>query len=125
MHSHEIQDKTHPLTVSQTCQAKLGMTKRVRDGSITLDDDDAQSLEVFQQVETGLFMIGIEYLIRDEYVCNPLLNDLVIDLDDESDDNSVARDSEQSIFPMFSHMRWSMLAVVNFRGVCFRLIRLS
>ena len=24
-----------------------------------------------------------------------------------------------------SHMRWSMLLVVNFRGVCFRLIRLS
>ena len=38
--------KTIPLLMSQACQAKLGMTKRVRDGSITLDDHDAQSLEV-------------------------------------------------------------------------------
>ena len=34
VHSHEIPEKTHPLLVSQACQAKLGMTKRVRDGSI-------------------------------------------------------------------------------------------
>ena len=46
VHSHEILEKTHPLLVSEACQAKLGMTKRVRDGSITVDDDDAQSLEV-------------------------------------------------------------------------------
>ena len=46
VHSHEIPEKTHLLSVSQACQAKLGMTKRVRDGSITLDDYDAQSLEV-------------------------------------------------------------------------------
>ena len=37
VHSHEILKKTHLLLVSQACQAKLGMTKRVRDGSITLD----------------------------------------------------------------------------------------
>ena len=56
VHSHETPEKTHPLLVlSQACQAKLGMTKRVRDGSITLDDDEAQSLEVARQVETGLF----------------------------------------------------------------------
>ena len=46
VHSHEIPDKTHPLLVCQACQATLGMTERVRDGSNTLDDDDAQSLEV-------------------------------------------------------------------------------
>ena len=46
VHSHEIPEKTHPLSVSQVCQAKLGMTKRVRDGSITPDDYAAQSLEV-------------------------------------------------------------------------------
>ena len=39
--------------MSQACQAKLGMTKSVRDGSITLDDYDAQSLEVARQVGTG------------------------------------------------------------------------
>ena len=55
------------------------MTKRVREGSITLDDYEAQSLEVARQVGTGLFMIRIDHLIRDDYVCNPLLNDLVID----------------------------------------------
>ena len=43
LHSHEIPEKTLHLLVSQACQAKLGMTKRVRDGSITLDDCDAQS----------------------------------------------------------------------------------
>ena len=43
VHSHEIQEKTHPLLLSQSRQAKLGRTKRVRDGSITLDDYDAQS----------------------------------------------------------------------------------
>ena len=53
VHSHEIPEKTHPLLVFQACQAKLGMTKRVRDGSITLDDYDAQSLEVARQVGTG------------------------------------------------------------------------
>ena len=41
VHSHEIPEKTHCLLVSQECQAKLGITKRVRDGSITLDDYDA------------------------------------------------------------------------------------
>ena len=49
VHSHEIPEKTHPLLVSQACQAKLGMTNRVRYGSITLDDYDAQSLEVARQ----------------------------------------------------------------------------
>ena len=33
VHSHENPEKTHPLLVSQACQAKLSMTKRVRDGS--------------------------------------------------------------------------------------------
>ena len=56
MHSHEILEKTHPLLVSQACQAKLGTAKRVRDGSITLDDCDAHSLEVVRQVGTGLFV---------------------------------------------------------------------
>ena len=36
-----------------------------------------------RQVVTGLFMIGIDQVIRDDCACNPLLNDLVIDPDDE------------------------------------------
>ena len=50
VHSHEIPEKTHSLLVSKACQAKLGITKRVRDGAITLDDYDAESLEVARQV---------------------------------------------------------------------------
>ena len=55
------------LLVSLACQAKLGMTKRVCDGSITLDDCDAQSLEVARQVGTGLFMIRIHHLIYNDH----------------------------------------------------------
>ena len=72
------------------------MTKRVRDGSMTLDDYDAQSLEVVRQVVTGLFMSTIDHVIRDDKASNPLLNDFVIDFDDEPGVNSVARDSDQS-----------------------------
>ena len=63
VHSHEILEKTHPLLVSQACEAKLGVTKRVRDGSTTLDDYDAQSLEVVRRVVTGLFLIRVDHLI--------------------------------------------------------------
>ena len=62
VHSHEIPDKTHPLLLPQACQAQLGMTQRVREGAIALDDNDAQSSEVAQQVGTGLFMIRIDHL---------------------------------------------------------------
>ena len=111
VHSHEGPEKTHPLQVSQACQAKLGMTKRVGDGSITLDDYDAQSLEVARQVGTDLFMIRIDHLKYNDYVCNPLLNDLVIDFDDEPGIDSTARDSDQSKFPdCFTH------AMVNVRS---------
>ena len=96
VHSHEIPEKTHLLLVSQACQAKLGMTKRVREGSITLDDYDAQSSEVARLVGTRLFMIRIDHLIRDEYVCNPLLNDLVIDVVGDPGVDNVARDSDRS-----------------------------
>ena len=110
VHSHEIPEKTHLLLLSQACQAKLGMTKRVRDGSIALADYDAQSLDVARQVGTGLFMIRID-LIYNDYVCNPYLNDLVIDLDDEPGIDSSARDSDQSNSPdCFTH------AMVNVRG---------
>ena len=32
VHLHEISEKTHLLILSQACQQKLGMTKRVREG---------------------------------------------------------------------------------------------
>ena len=41
VHSHDITEKTHPLFVSQACQVKLGMTRRVRDA---LDGHDAQKI---------------------------------------------------------------------------------
>ena len=96
MHSHEIPEKTHLLLRSQACQAKLGMAKRVCDGSITLDDYGAQLLEVARQVGTGLFMIRTDHLIYNDHVCNPLLNDLVIGFDDEPGIDSTARDSDLS-----------------------------
>ena len=95
------------------------MTKRVRDGSITLDDYDAQSLEVARQVGTGLFMIRMDHLIYNDCVGNPLLNDLVIVFDDEPGIDSTARDSDQSNFHRLFHtMRWVMIAVVRFRDDC-------
>ena len=56
------------------------MTPSVRDGSATLDDYDAQSLEVARQVGTGMFVIRIDHLIRDDYASNPLLNKLGIEI---------------------------------------------
>ena len=58
------------------------MTKRVRDGSITLDDYDEQSLEVVRQVGTGLFVIRIDHLIYIDFC--------------ELGVNSAVRDSDQS-----------------------------
>ena len=101
------------------------MTKRVREGSITLDDYDAQSFEAARQVGTGLFMIRIDHLIRDDYVCNSLLNDLVIDFADDHDVNNVARDSDRSnSCDCFTHAMVKARCR-EFRGVCFRLTRLS
>ena len=58
-------------------------------------------------------------------MCNLLLNDLVIDLDDDLVDHSLARDSDQSASSdCFTHAMVNV-PFVNFRGVCFGLIRLS
>ena len=75
------------------------MTRRVRDGSITLDDYDAQSLKVARQVGTGLFITRIDHLICNDYMCNPLLKDLTSDVDDEPGIDSTARDSDQTNSP--------------------------
>ena len=50
--------------------------------------------KLLEKMGTGLFMIGIDHMIRDDRACNPLLYDLVINLDDESGVNSLARDSD-------------------------------
>ena len=94
--SHEILEQTHPLLVPQACQEKSGMTQRVRDGSMTLDDYDAQSLEVARQVGPGLFVVRIDHLTYDDNASNPLLDDLVIDFDDEPGVSGPDGDSDQS-----------------------------
>ena len=87
------------------------MTKRVRDGLNTLDGYEAQSLEVVRQVGTGLFMIRNDHLIYNDYVRNPLLDALIIDVDDETGIDSTARDSDQTnSVDCFTH------AMVNVRG---------
>ena len=88
------------------------MTKRVRDGSITLDDKDAQSLEVARQ-ETGLFMIRIDHLIL--ISSSTLTMNLVL--------TARLEILTKRILPIVSHMRW-LFAVVRFQGMCFRLIRM-
>ena len=93
--------------------------------AITLDDHDAQSLEVARQVGTGLFIIWMDHLMHDDCVCNPLLNDLVIDLDDDPGFDSTARGLDQ---PCSSDCY--TLAVVNdscreFPRSVLRLTRLS
>ena len=56
-------------------------------------------------------MIRIGNLTYNDYVRNPLLNDLVTDFDDEPGIDSTARDSDQSNSPdCFTH------AMVNVRG---------
>ena len=49
--------KTLLLLLSQACQARLGMTKRVREGSITLNDHDSQSLDVDHCSRLGLTIL--------------------------------------------------------------------
>ena len=67
------------------------MTKREREGSITNDDYDSQSLEVARQVGSELFT-------------NLLLDDLVIDSGSKPDVNNVARGSDQPCCPdCFTH----------------------
>ena len=111
-HSHEIPKKDTSFVTVPGVSGKARMTKRVRDGSITLDDYDGQSLEVVRQVGTGLFIIGIDHLIYDDCVCNPLLNDF---LSSTSTTNLVLTArleiQRKKILPIVSHMQWSI-----FRG---------
>ena len=51
---------------------------------------------LFDRLGLEFLRFRIDHLIRDEFACNPLLSDLVIDLDDEPDVNNVTRGSDQS-----------------------------
>ena len=90
----------------------------MRDGSITLDDYEAQSLEVARLVGLGLFMIWIDHMIYDDQILSSTLTTnlvLTTRLEIQTD----------RILPIVSHMRWSMFAVARFREMCSRPIPLS
>ena len=81
-----------------------GMSSKTRNDEtwITIDDYDSQSLEVARQVGTGMFTIRIDHFVHDDYVCNLLLDDLVIDV--KPDVNNVARGPHQPCSPdCFTH----------------------
>ena len=79
--------------LSQACQARLGMTKRVRKRSITIDD--SQLSEVARQAGIRLFAIRIDHIVHDDHVCNFLLDDLVTDSGAKPDVKNVARGPDQ------------------------------
>ena len=60
--SHEMDAGDHVLLLSQSIQAKFGMIKNARSGSICLQDYEHQELEVVRMAKTGLFMIRIDHL---------------------------------------------------------------
>ena len=66
--SHEIADKSHPMLLSQTAQAKFGFIKNIRRGTLTLEDYANQGSEVARQKGTGLFMVRIDHLDLGEYL---------------------------------------------------------
>ena len=58
--------------------------RRVRDGTITLDDHAGQNLEVVRQSGTGLFMIRSDHLFFSDFYTNPPLNGLILEHDPSS-----------------------------------------
>ena len=56
----------HPMLLSQSAQAKLGMVKDVREGIIIMKDYQGNRLEVVRQAKTGLFMTRIDRLPKIE-----------------------------------------------------------
>ena len=87
------------MLLSQACEARLGMTKRLREGSITIDDYDSQPLEVVRQPWTRLSTMRIDHFVHDDYVCNFPLDDLVIDSGAQPNVNNVARGPDQRCSP--------------------------
>ena len=68
--------------------------ERVREGSIAIDD--SQVLEVARQVVTRLYTIRIDHSVHDDFVCNFLLDDLVINCGSKLDVNHIARGPVQA-----------------------------
>lgn len=66
--SREIRGATHPLLLSQSVQAKLGFTRFVRNGTVTMDGYMNRSLKMARQAKTGPFMIRIDHLFVEDYV---------------------------------------------------------
>ena len=62
--SHEIPDAKHPMLLSQSAQAKIGMVKNMRKGVIMIEDY-GEEIEVVRLVGTELFMIRIDHLDLD------------------------------------------------------------
>ena len=93
-HSLEIPKKPHPLLLSQPCRARLGMTKRAREGSIALA----------RQVGTELFMIWIDHLIHDDFVIlsSILVLSLMLTMLLEAQTNRVLL--------IVLHVQWSIIA---------------
>ena len=81
--SHETEpgpgNRPHPLLLSQTVQARLGLTKSARYGKVTLDDYNDHSLEVAREQGTGLFMIRIDHLSPEQFRHLPI-RDLLSEL---------------------------------------------
>ncbi len=67
MDSHELPTADHPMLISQSVQARLGMIRDIRNGIIWLQDSDNQTLEVVRHYKTGLFMIRIDHVLVDDY----------------------------------------------------------
>ena len=65
------EEKTHTLLMPQTSQARLGMTKRVSEDSITLDGYDPRSLEIVRQMGARPFLI-IDHSVHDGHARNSL-----------------------------------------------------
>ena len=98
--SHETETSKHPLLISQACQAKLGFTKKSRDGTITMDDYENQGLEVARQARTGLFMVRIDHLLVEQYLPLPeQLRSLLLEQPDtiESSDDDDLYDSHSYV----------------------------
>ena len=66
-----IEEGDHLLLLTQAVQAKLGMVKDVRDGTICMKDYAGQHLQVARQIRTGLFMVRIDHLENVEDYLNP------------------------------------------------------
>lgn len=74
------------MLLSQSCQAKLGVTKNMREGT-TILEDYGEELEVVRQAGTGLFMMRIDHLLTEDYIGgDPRLEVLVIDYDNYDSD---------------------------------------